>query len=60
MFTCEMAGCNDLTNYFYAKDVYATVNGLTLDEAEKALDDYIEARQMSYTVSTKNLKMWVA
>jgi hypothetical protein len=51
---------NSLENYYLAKAVYATVNGLTLDEVEEALDRHIEARQMSYTVSTKNLKMKVA
>jgi hypothetical protein len=51
---------NKLTNYYWFKAVYATVQGLTLEEAEEALDRYIEARQMSYTVSTKNLKMKVA
>lgn len=49
-----------LTNYYYYKGIYATVKGLTADEVEQALDEYIKARQMSYTVSTKNLKMRVA
>lgn len=51
---------NRLENYWLPLAVYATVNGLTSEEADKAVSDYIEARQMSYTVSTKNLKMKVA
>lgn len=48
------------TRYGMEFAVYATVNGLTREEVEQAVDDYIEARQMSYTVSTKNIKMKVA
>lgn len=51
---------NKRSHYWMYKDVYATVNGLTPEEVEQALDEYIQARQMSYTVSTKNLKMKVA
>ena len=49
-----------LTNYYLQLNVYATVNGVTVPEAEQALTEYIEARQMTYTVSTKNLKMRVS
>ena len=51
---------NKLENYWIPLAVFATVNGLTTEEADKVITDYIEARKMSYTVSTKNLKMKVA
>ena len=51
---------NKLTHYFLDLAVYACVNGVTREEAEEALDGYIEARQMAYTVSTKNLRMRVS
>jgi hypothetical protein len=51
---------NKLTNYWLTLSVYETVQGLTREESEEALTAYIESRQMSYTVSTKNLKMKVA
>lgn len=49
-----------LENYWHEKGVYATVHGLTYEQVENALDEYITAKEMSYTVSTKNLKMKVA
>jgi hypothetical protein len=49
-----------LTNYYFEQDVYRSVHGVTNEEAEATFNNYIEARQMSYTVSTKNLKMRVA
>lgn len=49
-----------LEHYWIDAIVYGTISGLTRQEVDIALDDYIQARQVSYTLSTKNLKMKVA
>lgn len=48
------------TRYYEQLRVYATVNGLSVEDAETKIRMYVEARGLSYTVSTKNLRMRVA
>ena len=49
-----------LTNYYFEQGVYRSVHGVTNEEAEATFNAYIETHGMSYTVSTKNLRMRVA